>query len=56
MKKILVQRGKRKEIAQKVGVTYKTVQTALDGYCDSFVSQQIRKVALELGGEYKSDD
>lgn len=56
MKKILVQRGKKKEIVQKLGATYPTVKTALDGHCDSFISQQIRQIAIELGGVYKSED
>lgn len=56
MKKILIERGKRKEIVESLNTTYATVKTALNGTCDSLISQRIRTKALELGGEYKSEN
>lgn len=52
MRKILVQTGQRKEIMKQMNVTYPTVRTALNGTCDSLRARKIRRLALELGGEY----
>ena len=52
MKKILLETGRRKVIIETLGTTYQTIRTALNGSCDSLLSRKIRRLALELGGEY----
>lgn len=56
MKRILVNTGKRKEIIESLKTTYPTVRTALNGSCDSLLSRKIRRLALDLGGEYECEE
>lgn len=55
MQKILIEPGKRKVIAEKLSTSYPTIRIALNGYCGSLLSAKIRRLAIELGGEYESE-
>lgn len=50
-KRIVVSPSMRKELAQKFGVTAQCVGLALRFVTEGFQPEEIRRVAIEMGGE-----
>jgi hypothetical protein len=50
MNKILLEHGKKRELAELMKSNYPAVKRALDGRVDTDKSRRIRKAALNIGG------
>ena len=54
-KRIAVSPSMRKELAQKFGVTVQCVGLALRFVTEGFQPEEIRRAAIEMGGEVTTD-